>query len=266
MRSPVDTIAAPPFPKDLRWVNVAPLRMEQQARRPVLVVFWDVCDPGSLRTLPYLRAWHGRYGGGETGLRVVAVHAPSRPDVSGADAVERAVERLGIEHPVALDHDFLLWKAYANPGWPSRYLFAPRLKLFEVHHGEGDYPGTERAIQELLELDEPLTPFADPADDDDVPIVVPTAGVDGAHSGPYAAGEVWVVVDGPGTVTVNGRTLELDRVGAHRVVRHERHEAGEVEIVAEPGVEVLRTVFLPGLAELAPGPGAPKDPGAATHQ
>ena len=55
------------------WVNVAPLRMDQQLGRPVLIEFWDFCRPNSLRTLPYLKAWHERYAG--AGLRVIGVHA-----------------------------------------------------------------------------------------------------------------------------------------------------------------------------------------------
>ncbi len=246
MRTPVDTIAAPPFPKDLQWVNSAPLRMEKQARRTVLIEFWDVCRPSSHRTLPYLRAWHERYAA--AGLLVIGVHASGLSAGHDDARVREAIDRMGIAYPVALDHDFLLWKAYGTPGWPSRYVFAPRLKLFEVHHGEGDYAGTERAIQELLEIDEPLTPLADPADDDDVPIVVPTADVEGPYSGPYAAGEVWVIVDGPGTVTVNGEQHVLDRLGAHRVIRHARHAAGEVTVEPDGEVEVLATAFLPGLA------------------
>ena len=246
MRSPVDTIAAPPFPKDVSWVNVAPLRMEKQARHPVLIEFWDVCRPSCLRTLPYLRAWHERYA--EGGLGAIGVHSPGFPAARDEPLTRAAIERLGIAHPVMLDPDFRLWRAYANPGWPARYLFAPRLRLFEVHHGEGDYHGTERAIQELLGIDEPLTPLADPADDDDAPIVVPTTDVEGAYSGPYAAGEVWVVVDRPGTVIVDGEVRALDRLGAHRVIRHERHTAGELTVTAGEGAAVLMTAFLPGLA------------------
>ena len=248
MRSPVDTIAAPPFPKDLVWVNSAPLHMAQQARHPVLIEFWDVCRPSSHRTLPYLRAWHERYVGAGAGLRVIGVHTSGLDAGNDEERVREAIDRLGIPYPVALDPGFLLWRAYATPGLPSRYLFAPPLKLFDTHHGEGDYAGTERAIQELLEIDEPLTAVQDPADHDDALIVVPTTDVPGAHDGAYAAGEVWVVVDRPGTVIVNGTSHELDRMGAHRVIRHERHEAGTVEIVPGPGVEVLVTAFLPGLA------------------
>ncbi|MDQ5809122.1 MAG: DipZ protein, partial [Actinomycetota bacterium] len=72
MRPPVDTITAPPFPAKLPWVNVASLRMDQQGGLPVLVEFWDFCRVSSLRTLPYVKAWHERYAG--AGLRVVTVH------------------------------------------------------------------------------------------------------------------------------------------------------------------------------------------------
>src|SRR3712207_7222682 len=54
--------------RSLEWVNVASLRMDQQRGRPVLVEFWDFCRPNSLRTLPYVRAWHERYA--DAGLRV----------------------------------------------------------------------------------------------------------------------------------------------------------------------------------------------------
>jgi hypothetical protein len=61
VRAPPDAIPAPPFPRELEWINVAPLRMDKQRGRPVLVEFWDFCRVNSLRTLPYLKAWHERY-------------------------------------------------------------------------------------------------------------------------------------------------------------------------------------------------------------
>ena len=48
------------------------LRMDQQRGKVVLVEFWDFCRVNSLRTLPYLKAWHERYA--DAGLRVVGVH------------------------------------------------------------------------------------------------------------------------------------------------------------------------------------------------
>ncbi len=245
MRPPVDTIVAPSFPKDLSWVNVAPLRMEKQATRPVLVEFWDFCRPSSMRTLPYVRAWHERYA--DAGLRVISVHCPGFPPGQDEDEVRAAVARLGIEHAVAIDTGFLLWRAYANPGWPARYLFAPRLKLVEVHHGEGDYPGTERAIQELLGVERDLVPLVRPADDDDAPIVVPTADREGAYSGHYEAGEVWVVTGGAGILGVNGRDVPIEHAGAHLLLEHARHTAGVLELEPRGGLEVYATTFAAGI-------------------
>ena len=72
VRAPENAIIAPPFPRKLRWFNVATLRIEQQRGRPVLVEFWDFCRINSLRTLPYVKAWHERYA--DAGLRVIGVH------------------------------------------------------------------------------------------------------------------------------------------------------------------------------------------------
>ena len=70
----VDTINAPPFPRPATWINVASLRLDQQRGRPVLVEFFDICRVNSMRTLPYVQAWHERYEA--DGLRVVQVHTP----------------------------------------------------------------------------------------------------------------------------------------------------------------------------------------------
>src|SRR5438477_12536714 len=121
MRAPVDHIAAPPFPRNLRWVGSAPLRMDHQVGRPVLIEFWDFCRVNSLRTLPYLKAWHERYAG--DGLRVIGVHCPGFEPSHGEDAVRAAVARLEIGHPIVIDDAFEVWDFYGNAGWPARYLW-----------------------------------------------------------------------------------------------------------------------------------------------
>src|SRR4051794_29187991 len=111
--------------------------MDQQIGRPVLVEFWDFCRPNSLRTLPYVKAWHARYA--SDGLRVISVHTPGFAASRAEKAVRAAVARLGIEHPVCIDADGLVWSSYDNEGWPARYLFNPDGRLHEFHFGEGAY-------------------------------------------------------------------------------------------------------------------------------
>ena len=138
MRVPTDTIVAPLFPTGLPWVNVAGREASIiQRGKPLLIEFWDFCRPNSMRTLPYLKAWHERYA--RAGLRVIGVHCPGF-DASGEEsAVRDAVARLGIDYPVLIDSELETWQDYGNEGWPSRYLFDGRARLFEYHYGEGGY-------------------------------------------------------------------------------------------------------------------------------
>jgi hypothetical protein len=246
VRAPVDHIHAPAFPRDLPWVNTAALRMDQQAGRPVLIEFWDFCRANSLRTLPYVKAWHSRYA--EAGLRVIGVHVAGFETSADPERVRDAVARLSIEYAVVMDVQGELWTEYENLGWPARYLFGPELRLFEYHYGEGAYAETELAIGELLGMEiDPLEPER-PEEKPGASLVPPTDQVSGPYSGPYEAGGVWAVLDGQGTVTVNGRRLVVDHPGAYELIRHEQSIVAELELELGPGVRCEAVCFTPGLA------------------
>jgi hypothetical protein len=155
MRLPADNEAyAPEFPPGLQWVGVAFLRMAQQIGRPILVEFFDSARVNSQRTLPYMRAWHDRYG--ERGLlRVIGVHSPAYSFGRDPAAAVPAIEQMDIPYAVVLDPDFAVWREYGNRGWPARYVFDRRGVLRFVHWGEGEYEETERVIQELIAETDP---------------------------------------------------------------------------------------------------------------
>jgi len=217
-----------------------------QRGKPLLIEFWDFCRPNSLRTLPYLQAWHERYA--EAGLRTVGVHSPGFEPARDEDAVRAAVARLGIEYPVLIDRELELWRDYENEGWPARYLFDGRARLFEYHFGEGAYAETELAIQELLGVRrEPLAPLR-PEDAPGARLLPQTEDQPGAYSGPYEAGGVWAVLDGSGTVRVNGIERAVSYAGAYPLVEHERHTTAVLELEIGAGVRCHATCFTPGLA------------------
>jgi hypothetical protein len=281
MRAPTDTIAAPLFPTKLSWVNVAGGKGAQasiiQRGRPMLVEFWDFCRPNSLRTLSYVKAWHERYA--EHGLRTIGVHSPGFDVSREEQAVRDAVARLGIEYPVLIDSELEVWQEYENAGWPARYLFDGRARLFEYHYGEGAYAETELAIQELLGVKrEPLAPLR-PEDAPGALLAAQTEDQPGAYSGPYEAGGVWAVLAGAGMVRVNiepaagdatspgesglaksaaANDLAVTHPGAYPLIEHERHSAGTLELEVGPGVRCYATCFTPGMAS------APRASGQAT--
>jgi hypothetical protein len=242
MRVPVDHIAAPPFPRNLVWVGSEPQQLEPG--RPMLVEFWDFCRPQSIRTLPYMKAWAERY----PELKVIGVHAAGFPPSADPDAVPGAVARLGIPYPVAIDADYEVWEQYGNLGWPGRYLFDQRGMLLEYHYGEGAYAETEEAIQELLGIERPrLDPFR-PEEAPGAQLEPQSDDVEGPYSGPYRAGAVWVVLDGSGTVTANGRQITVDHPGCYELITHPRSTAGELALELDEGVTCHAVCFTPGLS------------------
>jgi hypothetical protein len=267
MRPPVDTIAAPLFPSGLPWVNLPRGRGAQagvvlQGAGPMLVEFWDFCRPNSLRTLPYMKSWHERYA--EHGLRTIGVHCPGFAPSGNEQAVRDAVARLDISYPVLIDSQLEVWREYENVGWPARYLFNGGACLFDYHYGEGEYAETELAIQELLGLERALVPPMRPEDVPDAQLAAQTADQPGAYSGPYQAGGVWAVLDGAGTVTVAGTSVDRDHrdseirrapsqlavshPGAYPLIEHGRHTVGTLELRIGPGVHCYATCFTPGVA------------------
>jgi AhpC/TSA family len=220
--------------------------MEQQLGQLVLIEFWDFCRPNSIRTLPYIKAWHERYE--PAGLRVVGVHASGFEPSADPEAVRAAVRRLEILYPVVVDVDYEIWRLYGNLGWPARYLFNDRGMLAHYHYGEGAYDETERTVQELLGIDRPTVPSVR---DEDVPGVLlspQSEDVEGPYCGPYEAGGVWAVLDGHGSVTANGRRFGVEHPGCYELLSHPHSTAGRLELSLAEGVRCHAVCFTPGTA------------------
>jgi thiol-disulfide isomerase/thioredoxin len=136
------------------WLNAEPLTAAALRGRVVAVDFWTYSCVNWLRTLPYVSAWHERYG--DRGLTVVGVHAPEFSFEHDLDNVRHAVGELDVRHPVVIDNDFAIWRAFDNHYWPALYLVDRDGQVAFHHFGEGAYEECERAIQSLLRIEEPI--------------------------------------------------------------------------------------------------------------
>jgi thiol-disulfide isomerase/thioredoxin len=134
------------------WLNSEPLTAGELRGRVVLVDIWTYSCVNWLRTLPYVRAWAERYR--DRGLVVVGVHCPEFGFEHDLDNVRHATRQLGVEYPVVIDNDFAIWQSLENHYWPAVYLVDRDGQIRFHHFGEGNYEETERAIQQLLGIDE----------------------------------------------------------------------------------------------------------------
>ena len=185
------------FPGRLPWINVASLRMDQQRGRPVLIEFWDFCRVNSLRTLPYLQAWHERYAGRRPARHRRPHGRASRPRATRPTSRARRAprDRAPGRRSTPTSRSGTSTATRAGP----RATCGTRDRaLHSMHYGEGAYAETEREIQALLGLErEPLAPVR-PEDDPGRAAARPDRDQPGAYSGPYEAGGVWAVLDGAG--------------------------------------------------------------------
>jgi hypothetical protein len=272
MRPGHETIAAPDLPTDLTWIGTEPESMPAlTAGGPAIVHFFDFAQLNSVRTLAYLGEWNRRYRA--AGLRVIGVQAPRFPFGADRDAVAAGLAALGVDFPVAIDADRELWFAYGCEGWPSLFLWALGGALAWFHFGEGEYLGTEMAIQqELREADalRPLPELLAPLRPEDAPgarVMAPSAEVfpGGGWDRPWSAGEeadelvveyeaggAWATVEGSGALSVSvdegePRTIEIPRPGIYELAAHDRHGTHSVALRPEPGMRVWSVSFDPGL-------------------
>ena len=69
-------------------------------------------------------------------LVVIGVHSPKFPGERPTEALEQAVRRLAVGHPVVNDADFRVWQSYAVSAWPTLVFIDPTGKVFARHSGE----------------------------------------------------------------------------------------------------------------------------------
>ncbi len=237
------------------------------AKGPVLVHFLDYSQLNSVRTLPYLVEWHERYE--PLGLRVLGVQAPRFPFGADPEAAGRGLRQLGVEFPVLIDESKRLWTGYGCEGWPSLFLWGRGGILRWFHFGEGDYQGTEQAIQEALAASferlpempaimEPVRPTdaagveVSPPSPEVIPFPDRPLTIDDfdALALDFEGGGAYVTADGKGDlrVTLDGEArgeVGIDGPGLYPLVETGRHGSHKLGIELEGAPEIWSVSYSP---------------------
>ena len=130
------------------WLNSPPLTAPALRGKVVLVHFWTYTCINWLRTQSYLRAWADKYK--DQGLVVIGVHTPEFRFEKNIDNVRREAKALRVDYPVAVDSEYVIWRAFNNNYWPAQYFIDAQGRVRHTHFGEGSYDQSEMVIQRLL--------------------------------------------------------------------------------------------------------------------
>ncbi|WP_345712257.1 thioredoxin-like domain-containing protein, partial [Kineococcus glutinatus] len=134
-----------------RWLGT-PGGAEPPAARPrgavVLLDFFTGGCVNCLHVLDELRGLEARFG---AALTVLGVHSPKFPHEADPAAVESAVARLGVDHPVLDDAALHTWRAYAVRAWPTLVVVDPAGYVAGRFSGEGHAGAVAALVAELLD-------------------------------------------------------------------------------------------------------------------
>lgn len=243
---PKDFETAPPFPSPAVWLNPAQeLRREEELRGHVVVLdFWTYCCVSCLHVLPVLDAIERRYA--KQAVAVVGVHAAKFDSERELDNLRAAIARHHIQHPVLVDNEHELWRAYGVKGWPTLALIDSKGRLRETLPGEIGAEELATKIDELLAegvkdgslASEPYRPRPELA-----------AGESPREPDSSPAGST---LRFPGKVLVHEEHLYIADTGNHRVLQASLDgrilrtfgESGPLRFVAPEGMAVLEDQLL----------------------
>lgn len=242
---PAEEAARPPRPSAAgfegggAWLNTSrPLSWSDLRGHVTVVDFFTSCCVNCLQSFPTLRAIEERFGA--DGVVVVGVQSPKFPEERRADRLAAFLEQYGIEHPVVVDPEMRIWRAWGAEAWPTVFVIDAEGRV--VWKGAG-----EPRLPELVSIVGGAVAEARANG------TLVTARVDGVGHGarpgrPLAfPGKVIALADGGLAISDSGnhRVVVLDRERNVRLTVGKRGEIGSADGIASR----VRFHFPQGLAE-----------------
>ena len=132
-----------------RWLNTGghQLTLAELRGRVVLLDFWTFCCVNCLHVIDELRLVEEQL---PDDLVVIGVHSPKFEHEGEPAAVEAAVERYAVHHPVLDDPDLVTWQAYTARAWPTLVVVDPEGYVVASLSGEGHGPGLVTLVRDLV--------------------------------------------------------------------------------------------------------------------
>ncbi|UIJ35260.1 NHL domain-containing thioredoxin family protein [Allobranchiibius sp. GilTou73] len=132
-----------------RWLNTGGADVTLKGLRGKIVVldFWTFCCVNCLHVLDELRPLEQEFA---DELVLLGVHSPKFEHEGEPAAVEAAVERYAVGHPVLDDPELTTWQAYAARAWPTLVVIDPEGYIVAQLSGEGHAHGLGVLVRELV--------------------------------------------------------------------------------------------------------------------
>lgn len=143
-------VHAPRLDAGLGWLNTdRPLRFEQELKGQVVVLdFWTYCCINCMHILPDLAFLEHKYA--TEPVTFIGVHSAKFSNETHRETIRAAILRYEIQHPVVIDDQMKIWRAYAVRSWPTVVVIDPGGHLVGVAAGEGNRAVMDGLIGQAL--------------------------------------------------------------------------------------------------------------------
>ena len=136
------------LPSSLDWFNVSrDITKEDLKGKVVILDFWTYGCVNCVHVLPDLHQLEKDFG---NKLAVISVHSPKFENEKNPITLKNIIARYEIQHAVANDIDFKVWREFGVRAWPTFVVIGPDGKYAGKLSGEGHYKALKRATELLL--------------------------------------------------------------------------------------------------------------------
>lgn len=131
------------------WLNTGGRRcsLAELRGKIVLLDFWTSGCVNCLHVLDELRPLAAGF---DDVLVTIGVHSPKFLHEGEVSAIEAAVSRHEVHHPVLNDPDLITWQRYAVKAWPTLVIVDPEGYVVHVAAGEGHGQALRHVIADLV--------------------------------------------------------------------------------------------------------------------
>ncbi len=141
---------APNLDAGLGWLNTdRPLRFGHELAGQVVVLdFWTYCCINCIHILPDLKFLEHKYRSDP--VTFIGVHSAKFTNEASRETIRAAILRYEIRHPVVIDEQMKLWRAYGVRSWPTVVVIDPTGHVVGVAAGEGNRETLDGLIGQAL--------------------------------------------------------------------------------------------------------------------
>ncbi len=137
------------FPPEFKWLNTSePLSAGKLRGQVVVLDFWTYCCINCMHMLPVLAKIEDAYK--DKPVAVIGVHSAKFPNEQRPENIQEAVRRYEMRHPVIVDEDRRLWKAFGASAWPTIVVLGPDWRVQYKRAGEVPFSELDGAVESVL--------------------------------------------------------------------------------------------------------------------